>query len=357
MLQVIGLDPGFGAIKAAALAPDGELRQLSLPSSVGVGELDLGWLSLGKLGRRRPQEQPHVVAWNTGGAEEEPDGRVNYLTGARVEEYTRVVERMDFLRLADGPELRALLYTALGLLLGSGNHDLALMLGLPVEVMADRTLARSIRDGLRTWLLGTHALILDGEAVTFTVAQLEVLAQPAGAFFAWGLDNVGQWARETADLQVPVGICDIGFNTLDLFSVQGGRVQGRFTGGDTVGMRRAAELLAHTIKSRHGVTLSLQQADALLRERRPNLATADGMMDLSAPASQARAAATGAIIAFLENRWGNGRQFRHLLFTGGGAEALRTDLLRHYPHGIVLPEPVTANALGLLRYGRRVFAV
>lgn len=226
MLQVIGLDPGFGAIKAAALTPEGALRQLSLPSSVGVGELDLGWLSLGKLGRRRPQEQPHAVAWDTGSVEGGPGGRVTYLTGARVEEYTRVVERMDFLRLADGPELRALLYTALGLLVGSGSHDLALMLGLPVEVMADRALARSIRDGLRAWLLGTHALTLDGDAVTFAVAQLEVLAQPAGAFFAWGLDDAGQWARETADLQVPVGICDIGFNTLDLFSVQGGGCRG-----------------------------------------------------------------------------------------------------------------------------------
>ena len=357
MIHIIGLDPGFGAIKAAAISAAGGVQQVVLPSVVGIGELDLGWLSLGKLGRRRPQEQPHSVVWNTGNAVEGCDDRVSYLTGARVEEYTRVVERMDFLRLADGPELRALLYTALGLLLGSGNHDLALMLGLPVEVMADRLLARNIRDGLRAWLLGTHALTLNGEALTFTVAQLEVLAQPAGAFFAWGLDNAGQWARETVDLQVPVGICDIGFNTLDLFSVQGGRVQGRFTGGDTVGMRRAAELLAHTIKSRHGVTLSLQQADALLRERHPHLATADGLLDLSAPASQARAAATGAILAFLENRWGNGRQFRHLLFTGGGAEALRADLLRHYPHGVVLPEPVTANALGLLRYGRRVLAV
>ena len=54
-------------------------------------------------------------------------------------------------------------------------------------------------------------------------------------------------------------------------------------------------------------------------------------------------------------RWGNGRQFTHLLFTGGGAETLRDDLLRQYPHGVVLPEPITANAIGLARYGVRVF--
>jgi len=62
----------------------------------------------------------------------------------------------------------------------------------------------------------------------------------------------------------------------------------------------------------------------------------------------------GAVIAFLESRWGNGRQFGHLLFTGGGAAALQSELLAQYPYGVVLPEPVTANATGLARYARRL---
>ena len=59
--------------------------------------------------------------------------------------------------------------------------------------------------------------------------------------------------------------------------------------------------------------------------------------------------------SFVERQWGNGRQFVHLLFTGGGAEALRATLLRQYPQGVVLPNAVTANALGLARYAARVF--
>ena len=37
------------------------------------------------------------------------------------------------------------------------------------------------------------------------------------------------------------------------------------------------------------------------------------------------------------------------------AEALRDALVSQYPHGVILPEPVTANAVGLAIYARRVW--
>jgi len=181
------------------------------------------------------------------------------------------------------------------------------------------------------------------------------MAQPAGAFFAWGLDNAGCWIRSSDDLKAPVGVCDIGFNTLDVFSVEGGQVVSSFTGGDTIGMRRAAEMLARAVRSQYGVRVSLHEADALLRERRPELYTANGKIDLSTLARPVLDAVAGQAVAFLESRWGNGQQFAHLLATGGGALALKDALLRAYPHCLILPEPVSANALGLARYARRTF--
>ena len=150
-------------------------------------------------------------------------------------------------------------------------------------------------------------------------------------------------------------MCDIGYNTLDLFTVQGGEVIGRFTGGDTSGMRRSAELILTAVRGSHGLALSLHEADALLRARRPALYTAGGPVDLDQLVQQALDATAAAVVTYVERRWGNGRQFPHLLFTGGGAEALRKTLLEQYPHGVVLPEPVTANALGLARYAVRAF--
>jgi hypothetical protein len=341
----LGLDPGFGAMKAAAVGSDG-LKVAAVPSVVGVGETDLGMLSLGSLGRRRSR-QPDRVAF----------GGVTYLVGEHVARYARPVQRMDFLRLSDGPELRALFYDVLFRLLGDGEGErhAAVMVGLPVEVMADREQARATLRALRAWMVGCHACTVNGYPLQLDVADVKVMVQPAGTFFAWGLNDQGRWTRSKADLKAPVAVCDVGFNTLDAFAVQNGEVVARFTSGDTAGMRRAAELVINAVRGSYGIDLSLHEADALLQERRPRLYTAEGEADLHALVDQALDATAAAVVTFLERRWGNGRQFTHLLFTGGGAETLRDDLLRQYPHGVVLPEPVTANAIGLARYGARVF--
>jgi len=338
----ISLDPGFGSFKAAAIS-DGRPAVAVVTSVVGVGQTDLGLLSLGRVGRHRPREKPYTVTF---------DG-VDYLVGPGVAQYAQPVERMDMRRLADGPELRAILYATLHQLLGPGEVQVALLSGLPVEVLADRKVALQTLRGLRSWLIGSHVFAVDGQETAITITAVEAMGQPVGSYFAWGLNNAGHWARANGDLRVPVGICDIGFNTVDLLSVQGGQILGRFTGGDTLGVRRAAELLIQGVQGQHGRKLSLHEADALLRQRKPHLYTPDGEVDIAALVQQSLVAATDAIISLVDRRWDNGCQFGHLFFTGGGSELLRQALLQQYPKGVVLPDPVTANAVGLARYAQR----
>ncbi len=323
------------------------IQAITLPAQVGIGGTEVGLLSLGTLGRGAHAAAPHRVAW---------DNTPTYLVGPGVERFARPLERLDFQRLADAPEVRALTYATLGRLLGPTPPPVALVVGFPVEVMADKPLAQSVLRGLRAWLVGSHHFTLDAQPYALTVTHVQVLAQPAGAFFAWGLDAQGQWQRPASDLQALVAVADVGFNTLDLFTVQGGQIVNRFTGGDTAGMRRAAEIIGQTLRQEHGCTLALHQADALLRERQPGLTTAGQYLDLGPLVQQARAAAASGILAFLESRWGNGRQFGYTLFTGGGAAALHAELLTQYPYGTLLPDPVTANAAGLARYARRAYS-
>ena len=348
----IGLDPGFGGVKAAYIGREGA-QVATVPSVVGVGSIDLGLLSVGNLGRRRRSRQPDQVTFDN----------ITYLVGENVARYARPVERMDFLRLSGGPELRALFYDVVFRLLGESEHEvngsapltINVMVGLPVEVMADREQARATLRTLRGWMATRHKYAVNGREVTLDVENVKVMAQPAGTFFAWGLNSQGKWGRDRSALRVPVAICDIGFHTLDLFAVEGGEVVARFTGGDTVGMRRAAELIINAAQAGSGVNLSLHEADALARQRRPRLHTAGGEVELRAQVDQALDTTAAAVVTFVERQWGNGHQFAHLLFTGGGAEALKATLLRQYPHGVVLPNAVTANALGLARYAARVF--
>jgi hypothetical protein len=340
----IGLDPGFGGAKAACTGLKGA-QVATVPSVVGVGSTDLGLLSVGNVGRRRRSRRPDQVTFD----------EITYLVGENVARYARPVERMDFLRLSDGPELRALFYDVVFRLLGEGEHRANVMIGLPVEVMADRKQARATLRALRGWMATRHSYAVGSHAVRLGIENVKVMAQPAGAFFAWGLDDRGRWMGNRSALQAPVAVCDIGFHTLDLFCVEGGEVVARFTGGDTVGMRRAAELIINAVQSSHGVNLSLHEADALAQRRHPRLHTAGGEVDLGTQVAQALDTTAAAVVTFVERHWGNGRQFAYLLFTGGGAEALRAPLLRQYPQGMVLPNAVTANALGLARYAARVF--
>lgn len=321
------------------------MQTINFPSVTVVGSADRGQLSLGVFGRGHALPRPYCLVFSDGVCQ----------VGLGAELCGRPTERQDFARLAEGPELRALSYTALGQLLGPGAHTLAVTVGYPVEVLADKELAKTLLRLLRAWLVGEHTFTLDGQDYHLYITAVNVLAQPAGAYFAWGLDDTGHWYRPAADLQAQVAIADLGFNTLDLFTVQAGQIIARYTDGDTLGMRRAAELIVTAVKREYGVSLSLHQADALLRERQPALLSAGQTHDLTPIVQPARESAAGTILTFLESHWGNGRQFGYVLLTGGGALALQDTLLRQFPHAVLLPDPVTANAVGLTRYARRAF--
>lgn len=340
-MNPIALDPGFGNTKAAVITLDGYDIAI-MPSVVGVGHTDLGLLSLGDLRSHRRRRRPNVVAF---------DG-ITYLVGHNVAQYARPIQRMDFHRLADGPELRALLYATFYRLLGPGLHrGLALMIGLPVEILADRARARSTLHTLKSWLVGDHVFIVDDQKVSLEIVDAKAMAQPAGTFFAWGMDDRGHWSLPGDYLKAPVGVCDIGFNTLDLFAVQSGEVIARYTGGDAIGIRRAAEVIVETARDEHGVELSLREADDLLRESQPVLYTAAGEIDLAPLVVQALNVAAGGVLTLLDRLWGpTGGQFQHLLFTGGGAKSLER-ALKGYPHGVIFS--IETNALGLARYARR----
>jgi hypothetical protein len=202
----LGLDPGFGYFKVACA----ELRAVGtqspqvavVPSVVGVGQTDLGLLSVGNLGRRRSR-QPDQVSFDVGGVR-------TYLVGENVARFARPVERVDFLRLSDGPEPRALFYDVLFRLFGPSRCDtpinINLMAGLPVEVMADRERAGAALRGLRRWMVGEHVYTVNDHQVRLGITSVQVMAQPAGTFFAWGLNDQGKWMRGREGLKAPVAI-------------------------------------------------------------------------------------------------------------------------------------------------------
>jgi hypothetical protein len=322
------------------------MKAIHVPSTVGIGTTDLGGLTLGDFSKGQRSEIPLRVEWGT---------TSNYLVGANVAQFARPLESLDFQRFSDGLGTRALTYAALGLLLGEGDFTVSVMEGLPVEVLENDELAQKIKRAIRTWLEGEHTFTVNGVQTRTTVIRTATMPQPGGTFFGWGMNDLGQWARTTADFDATVAICDVGFSTLDLFTLQSGKILRRYTGGDTMGMRRAVEFLLRALETQYQLKYSLHEADAFIRNGDTTLSHISGKIDLTELIIDAKKAAGAGINTFLNAHWGNGRQFDHILFTGGGAAALKDSLLEQYPLGYMVPDAVRANALGLARYGKRVF--
>ena len=346
-MNYLAFDPGFGNGKVALVAPNGALKTVVVSNVVGMGNTDIGRLSLGDVGRQRRRRLPDRVVF---------DG-VGYLVGDGVERYAAPMRGMDFLRLRGGPEVKVLFYDCVYHALGPGEHEAAMIVGLPVEVMIDEKQADATLRALNEWLAADHVFRVNDEDVRLTITDVKTIAQPIGAFFAWGMDNAGAWTRGSDALSASIGVLDIGFNTLDLFAVEGAEIAARYTDGDTLGMRRAAEYIIQAVDDAYDKSISIYKANELIRAAAPALHTPRGQVDLRALVDQALNRAASGILTFVQqpDKWGDGRQFDYLLFTGGGAEALREPLQDQFPHGHVLPQAVAANAIGMARYARRFF--
>lgn len=361
---ILALDGGFGNYKIGWRNGDGHIHVEHFPSVVGLGQTTLGLLTTGLDGRRR-QVKPFTVEF----------GGLTYLVGPNVHRWGRPSERLDFQRLYEGPEVRALTYAALSHVLDPGPDDasdavarrgqeptgqisLSILAGFPVEILQDRSRGLATLAGLRAWLVGRHVFCVDGRPYTITVTAVKAMAQPLGSYFLWGLDEDGRWRRSEADFNAPVAVADIGFNTLDLFGVERGQVVSRLTGGQALGMHRAATAIKRHVRSAYGTDLSLGQADELIREHvkghPAQVHHTGGTAEINPVVQQALDECFAAINEFLREHWQAGG-YRYLILTGGGAEALRKPLLRHWPAAIYLPDPVCANANGLARYASKLF--
>ena len=346
-IRKIGLDPGFSSIKIAEASETGIATYL-LPAVVGLGAETESGLSLAGVARPRKRgAQPLEITFEG----------LSYLVGPNVALYTRPIHRMDFDRFSDSPELRASLYAALYKLLNGGAHRVSLALALPVKVLQDKQEAQRVERQIRNWLTGIHSFSVNGVETHLEVATVRAkIPQPVASWFEWGMDNSGQWVKGAEALKAPTLVVDQGFNTLDVLVVQNGQISQRHTGGDTLGMRRAAERLIELLTRRYKVTPDLLEADALIRQVGSGQKAATFVegeaVDVSAEARQSIGSLETAVARFIENVLSQGHLYRVLL-TGGGTMGLMTRLRRRFPKATVLREPVLANARGLAKLANR----
>jgi hypothetical protein len=113
-------------------------------------------------------------------------------------------------------------------------------------------------------------------------------------------------------------VLDQGFNTLDLFHLAGGQIVRRYTGGETLGQRRAAKVMQDLLLQKGERRFSLHEADEYVRlacnGRRAELLVKGEAFDLKPLARQVLDIAAGEVRAYLSQTWEDGateKRVRH----------------------------------------------
>lgn len=312
-MNLVALDIGFGNAKGVA-----EGKTAVLPSLVAVPAGDLGLAGMGMRTARRAMR----VVFDRG----------DFYVGPGARSWGRVVENLDFSRLAS-PEAEALFYALMAELASEGT-EVRLVLGLPVPLLRDEAVARPLLEALRARLVREHRVQVNGQLFSFRVSAVRAAAQPVGAWADWALDEEGRWAHRAAQSAL-VAVLDIGFNTLDLYGIRGGRLEPRLVGGDKVGVRRLLDLVAPG-EPYHEVDEQVRAGKV------PDSALATWLSE---------------VVGTAERVW-NGARLDLVLAVGGGAVLLRDRqevLWRVFRAEVVIPDsPIVANARGLWKWGRTV---
>jgi hypothetical protein len=345
-----GLDPGFNAIKIARVQ-DGKISTYVLPASVGEpsrGRKD-GLTLAGVVRPQRAIRRPFRVIFD----------QTEYLVGPNISDFAEPVDRLDFDRFTDSPELRATFYAAVHQLTADGgSHRLALAVALPVEVVQDKTEALRVERAMRSWMVGQHVFSVDDVETVVTITAIRAkIPQPVATWFDWGMDTLGQWIKGREAQRAPTLIVDQGFNTLDVLVVEGGQISQRISEGDPLGMRRAAERLIRSLKYSYGLELELRRANDLVQaavnEWQTETYVNGQLTDISQEARRAVQSLAADVHNFLDRTVGKSGNAYTVLLTGGGALALSSTLLRQFPTATVMYEPVLANARGLAKLAVR----
>jgi hypothetical protein len=227
-----------------------------------------------------------------------------------------------------------------------GGLSFHVVTGLPVNWYADR-------EKVVEQLSGRHVVRrVNGRQVVrrFTVDEVLVVPQPFGSLFDAILGPDGQIVDE--DLaQGRLAVIDVGTYTTDYVLVDRLRYVERGSGTLATAMSKAYQLVGRSILDTYGLELRMHQVDRAVREGRVTVFGEERTVDwLAGPVLDALAQ---EVLAEAGTLWGDGRDLKAVLVTGGGAMALGERIRRRYAHARVLPDAALANVNGFFKYGRR----
>lgn len=315
----VGLDPGFGNMKAVA----GD-STVVMPSLVALARR----VGLAAVGLRIPKAT--IVRM----------GDHEYAIGSGAPLRGTAYESIDDMRFLAPPTL-ALMLGTVAKVVGEKDAHVALMVGLPVSALEGSEPGAGMAKALRQRLLGRHVLEIDGAAVTLDIERVWVRAQPLGVWADWAVTPSGDLhagARRTL-----VGIVDIGFHTVDLMGIEGGQAH--------LGMMAGVDLGVRVLLEDAAVEQDLPYHELLRRYNDGSLTIDDGVL----------AGWTSKLGSLIRRRWAGVRPQLVIMAGGGVALLQERGLLDRLRRAIrcdtyVPLDPIATGARGLEKLARALLA-
>ncbi|PIP39031.1 MAG: hypothetical protein COX19_09370 [Desulfobacterales bacterium CG23_combo_of_CG06-09_8_20_14_all_51_8] len=186
--------------------------------------------------------------------------------------------------------------------------------------------------------------------VELPFSSIDVRAQGQGIFFDFILDQAGLPITERLNLNILV--VDIGFNTVDVLGVVGGRPSREWSNMlDRGGISRIAEQVGSFLQRELNFELPEQALKDVIQKK--EIALYGAVKDVSWPIRKASEEYADWLFNTIRSRWEDFlKQADLLILAGGGAYYVQDEFAAAYPKEFVhVPEnPEFSNAVGFLKY-------
>lgn len=326
-----GVDIGYGFLKCRSAD-----RRFVLPSVIGTAQA-LAYRS--ELSGYTAPEDNLVV--------ETDDG--SYFVGSMAVRQSEVAVRSLAEDRPGDPAARILFRTALALMADAGTSTFNVVTGLPP------TYFRAYQDPLREMILGEHHVVLRGGEHPvdrmFRIEGVRVIPQPFGTLFDLLLDEGGN--PQNIDLSdARLGICDVGFRTVDCVVADRLDYIDRQSFSTMTGMSAAYALIAQRLQSEFGVTKSNYELDGVVRSGR--LRVGGQVQDIGEIRDDAFAAIARKIITEIRSCWPV-RDLDVIYISGGGSGALARYFQEAFDTAMMATDPQEANVRGYWKLANKLY--
>ncbi len=312
--------------------------------------LDIGKSSIKYVTAENQGEMP---SWLSFGRIEQVVGSAKGFSNFRFEDKDYIVGRdavlgssFSWAGTEEKNDRRNLLF-CLAILGRLGIPEANMIVGLPVSQASNQTAVNEIK----TLLSGRHEITVCGRTMKIDV-NVSILAEPLGTYFSLVLAPDGRLIGSSPYLGEFVGIVDIGYRTLDVVALDGGRLA--TTQDSTLtGVVVLYDQLYKLLEAEYGKLRPNEVAKVntwLVTGCQDPLMIAGRFvrMDLSAEVGRLKAELSGRIMDEVASLLAAVRPDK-LIITGGGAKLLSRELLHLNPRLTMHPQPTLANAIGFYR--------